>query len=384
MPYAGDPWFPPGTVLFSRGKSFYEMVEDLGPGHHGERVLVARRRVKGEAHGKVILKAVLMPAVTAELKLARKRLEEEVKLASYLRHPNIARVYDMHKAQGALYVITECVTGCSLNTLAEVALTHQRRFPESFMLYVGAQVAGALAHAHTCRSDSGKPLNIVHRAMDPVRIRMSLAGEVKLTDFGLASARLPGQGSTRRPGPRDEVYWASPEALLGQPEDARSDLFTLGMVLVDFATGRHLLSAPTLLTRDLWELVPEGEREWLGFAIARVQDEWGGVDPEDTILRAATFTPADVDAATQGLSEPTRAIFRKLLRREPAERYASALELQEDLSNVLRERGGYSAKNAADAIQAALRRAGEAMADDVDGAQSAFCQDHITTEPTPP
>jgi serine/threonine protein kinase len=228
-------------------------------------------------------------------------------------------------------------------------------------------------------------LNIVHRAIDPVRIRVTLAGEVKLMDFGLASARLPGQRSTRRPGARGDVYWASPEALVGQQsEDARSDLFTLGMVLVEFATGRHLLSAPTMLTEDLWALVPKGERERLGGIVARVRDEWDGVDPEDTILRAATFTPADVDAATHGLSEPTRAVFRKLLRRAPAERYPSALALQEDLSSVLRQRGGYSAKNAADEIQAAMRRAGEARADEEDGAMSAFCEDTITTEPSPP
>jgi len=384
MAYAGSPWFPPGTHLFSHGAVTYDLLGDWGPGHHGERVLVALRRVKGEARGRAILKALPLPAVTSELKLARKRLEEEVRLATYLHHPNIARVDGMHKARGALYVITESVTGCSLNTLVEVALTHQRYFPESFMLYVGTQVAGALAHAHTCRSEKGEPLNIVHRAIDPVRIRVTLAGEVKLMDFGLASARLPGQRSTRRPGARGEVYWASPEALLGQSEDARSDLFTLGMVLLEFATGRHFLSAPEMLLGDLWALVPEAERARLGSAIARVQDEWTGVDPEETILRAATFTPADVEAATQGLSEPTRAVFRKLLRRAPAERYPSALALQEDLSNVLRERGGYSARHAADEIQAALRRAGKALAADEDGPQSAFCEDNITTEPSPP
>jgi len=61
MPYAGAPWFSPGTVLFSRGKSTYEMVEDLGPGHHGERVLVALQCVKGNARGRVILKALPLP-----------------------------------------------------------------------------------------------------------------------------------------------------------------------------------------------------------------------------------------------------------------------------------------------------------------------------------
>jgi serine/threonine protein kinase len=379
MPYSGSPWFPPGTALFKHGPATYEMQEDLGPGHHGERVLVATKRVKGEARGKVILKVLPLPAVTSGFRLARQRLEEEVKLATYLQHPSIAPVYGLHKTEGALYVMTECVSGCSLNTLVEVAMTSGRYFSESFMLYVGTRIAGALAHAHACRSETGEPLNIVHRAIDPVRIRLTLDGEVKLMDFGLAYARLPGQ-PTRRPEARGEVYWASPEALLGQPEDARSDLFTLGMVLVEFATGKHLLSASDMLTADLWELVPEAERQGLNHAIAQAQDEWGGVNPEDTILRAATFTSADVDAVTQGLSEPTRAVLRRLLRRDPAARYPSALALQEDLSTVLRERGGYGATHAAAEMQAALKRAGKALAAEEDGARSAFCPDEVSTE----
>ncbi|QSQ23733.1 hypothetical protein JY651_01735 [Pyxidicoccus parkwayensis] len=107
------------------------------------------------------------------------------------------------------------------------------------------------------------------------------------------------------------------------------------------------------------------------------------MDPEDRILRAATFTPEDVDAATQKLSAPTRAIFRKLLQRNPAERYASALALQEDMTKVLQERGNYDGTKAAQEIRRALQRAGEALAADEDGAESAFSQDDITTEPAP-
>ncbi|WP_164000878.1 serine/threonine protein kinase [Pyxidicoccus caerfyrddinensis] len=383
MPYSGEPWFPQGTVLFSRSSATYELLEDLAPGHHGERVLLALRRMKGEARGKFILKVVPLPAVTTALKLARKRLEEEVALATYLRHPNIARVYGMHKAKGALYVITESVAGCSLNTLVEVALTRGKHFPESFMLYVGAQIAGALAHAHTCRSEKDEPLDIVHRAIDPTRVRVTLTGHAKLTDFGLASAHLPGRKSVRLPRARGEVYWASPEALLGQSEDARSDLFVLGIVLLEFATGKHLLSAPNMLTDELWALIPQGARDRLNGAITRAQDEWNGVDPEDTILRAATFMPEDVEQVTEKLSEPTRAIFRKLLRRNPAERYTSALALQEDLTKVLQARGSYDGTKAAQEIRRALQRAGEALAADEDGAESAFSQDDITTEPAP-
>jgi serine/threonine protein kinase len=166
MPYSGNPWFPPGAVLFSQGKATYEMLEDLGPGHHGERVLVALRRFKGKAGGRVILKALPLPDVTSTLKVARKRLEEEVQLATYLHHPNIAHVYGMHINRGALYVIMEYVAGRSLHSLVDVSLTYGRYFPESFMLYVGAQVAGALVHAHSV-DGSRDPLKFDGRVEKP-------------------------------------------------------------------------------------------------------------------------------------------------------------------------------------------------------------------------
>ncbi|AEI64022.1 serine/threonine-protein kinase [Corallococcus macrosporus] len=375
--------FPRGTVLFTRKGALYELVEDLGAGPHGERLLLAHKRVKDGRAARVLLKALPLSNASAPMKEARERLEEEVRLASFLKYPNIARVHGMHKARRVLFVMTEAVPGYSLNTLLEVAFARGRTFPEPFMLYVGAQVAGALAHAHACRGPTGAPLGIVHRAIDPGRIRVGLDGQVKLMDFGLASARLPGTRATRRPGARGEVYWASPEALLGQPEDGRSDLFALGLVLLEFATGTHLLSAYRMLLQDLWALVPEGEAEALRALIDRTRGAWAGVDPEETIVRAATLSHADVVAATRPLSEPVRAIFHKLLRRAPSERYASALTLQDDLTQALRTYGSYTARTATREIQLALREAGEALAGEEEGAWGAPHEDAITTEPSP-
>ncbi|RKH43876.1 serine/threonine protein kinase [Corallococcus interemptor] len=383
MSDSGTSLFPEGLVLFSLKGATYEMLEDLGPGHHGERVLSAIQRTKNQGVRRVILKALPLADSNPVLKAARKRLDEEIQLATFLRHPNIACIHGMHKAKGTLFLITEAVDGFSLNTLLEVATAKGSAFPESFMLYVGAKIAGALAHAHTCRTAEGAPLKIVHRAIAPTRIRVTFDGQVKLTDFGVASARLPGQHTTRRPGARGEVYWAAPESLLGQPEDARSDLFTLGLVLLEFATGKHLLSAYDLLLKELWTRVPEEATEQLSSAIARMKNATGGIDPEETILRAATFTPADVEAATQALSEPTRAVFRKLLRRNPDERHMSALTLQDDLTRVLRARGNYTARMASQEIQSALRGAGQAMAEDEVGPKLLRHQDFITTEPSP-
>jgi len=144
--------FPRGTVLFSHQGALYELVADLGAGPHGERTLLALRRVKDRPARRVLLKALPLSGTSAALKEARQRLEEEVRLAVFLKHPNIARVHGMHKARRVLFVITEAVPGYSLNTLLEVALARRRSFSEPFLLYVGMQVAGALAHAHTCRA----------------------------------------------------------------------------------------------------------------------------------------------------------------------------------------------------------------------------------------
>lgn len=378
MQASGRFLFPEGKVLFSFDGATYEMVQDLGTGPHGERILSALRRVKGKAAMPVILKALPRTPGKEGLKEARKRLREEVKLASFLRHPNIARVHGAHEAKGTLYLITEAVPGCSLNTLLEIAFTRERHFPEPFMLYVGAQIAQALAHAHTCQSPKGTPLKIVHRAIDSSHIRMTLDGQVKLTDFGVASARLPGQRSTRRPGVRGEVFWASPEVLLGHPEDARSDLFTLGMVLLEFATGRHLLTPYTLLAKQMWELIPEAEEQQVQSAILRAKS-WGWEDAEETILRAATFTPGDVEEATQPLSEPTRALFRRLLRRNPADRYTSACILQDELMKALRTHGRYTTRMAAREIQAALHGVGRALAEEEEGTRLLSAADYIET-----
>ncbi|MBZ4414991.1 protein kinase [Myxococcus sp. RHSTA-1-4] len=384
MVFSRPPAFPPGNVLFRRDGIAYELVQDLGPGSHGERIVLALKRDRsGKDLGRVIVKTLALPVLTRATQEARKRLEEEVQLATFLQHPNIARVHGLHEVRGALHVIMEAVSGRSLESLLTLAHGRGRYFSESFMLHVGAQVASALAHAHGRRDTKGQPLHIVHRAIDPTRIRVKLSGKAKLMDFGLASAHLPGRRTVRVPRPRGDAYYTSPEALLGEPEDARSDLFVLGLVLLEFATGRHLLNPPDLLPREVWARLPEAERERLGHAIGRAQDVWAEPDMGEIVLRAATFTPADVAKAAENLSEPVRALFLKLLRRNPAERFASAAEAEDRMRKLLHERDDYGHARAAAELQAALEEAGEALAAEEYGARRVLHPDDISTEPSP-
>jgi len=383
MVFSRPPALPPGNVLFRSEGIAYELVQDLGLGSHGERVLLALRRGKDrEDMGRVIIKTLALPALTAATKEARRRLEEEVQLAAYLQHPNIARVHGLEEAKGGLHVIMEAVSGRSLESLLNLSHACGRYFSESFMLQVGAQVASALAHAHSRRDEKGQPLHIVHRAIDPTRIRVKLTGKAKLMDFGLASAHLPGRRTARLPRARGDAYYTSPEALLGEPEDARSDLFVLGLVLLEFATGRHLLNPPDLLPGELWNLLPETKKERLGDAIARAQDAWAEPDMGEIVLRAATFTAEDVAKAAEKLSAPVRAIFLKLLRRNPSERYTSATEVEERMRRLLHDRDNHGHAEAAAELKEVLVEAGEALAaNEEQGTRRALHPDDVSTEP---
>lgn len=383
MVFSRPPAYPPGNILFRRDGIAYELVQSLGLGSHGERVLLALQRGRGQADlGRVIIKLLALPALTEATKEARKRMMEEVQLATYLHHPNIARVHGLHDSRKALYVIMEAVSGRSMESLLNLAHGRGRYFSEDFMLHIGAQVAGALAHAHGCRDEKGQPLHIVHRAIDPTRIRVKRSGRAKLTDFGLASAHLPGRRTVRLPRARGDAYYTSPEALLGEPEDARSDLFVLGLVLLESATGRHLLHPPDLLPRELWQRVPEQMRKHISDAIARAQDAWTEPDMGELVLRAATFTPEDVARAAEGLSAPVQALLSRLLRRVPSERYASATEVESRMRKLLHERMDYGHAEAAAELHTALVEAGEALAENAEpGVGRLLHPDSVSTEP---
>ncbi|WP_216618886.1 hypothetical protein [Corallococcus carmarthensis] len=116
-----------GTVLFSHAGTAYEFFQELGIGRNGERVLFARPRTPSGYRGKVLVKCVPLPegAVPEKFQRARARLEEEVRLAQFLQHPNIARVHGLFEmkfgeARG-LGAVMECVEGFSLDTLLTIA-----------------------------------------------------------------------------------------------------------------------------------------------------------------------------------------------------------------------------------------------------------------------
>jgi eukaryotic-like serine/threonine-protein kinase len=106
----------------------------------------------------------------------RARLKEEARLAAHLQHPTIARIIACHEVEGTLYVVSEPVEGTSINTLISYSQMRQAFLSPAFCLYVGAEVANALHSAHTCKDESGAPLGIVHRDINPARVYLGPKG----------------------------------------------------------------------------------------------------------------------------------------------------------------------------------------------------------------
>ncbi|NTX57532.1 protein kinase [Myxococcus sp. CA039A] len=387
-----DPRLTEGVVLFSQGDTTYFLFQILGEGRNGERILYARPRTPEGLQGKVLVKYVALPkgeGISEKHQRARIRLEEEVRLARFLQHPSIARVHGLFEMKQALCVASECVDGFTLDSLLAIAQARGRYFSEAFVLHVFAEVAAALAYAHERTDDAGIPLGIVNRDVNPTRIRLTPQGGVKLTDFGVAFSRLAGRVATSLPRPKGDVIYSSPELLLGEEVDRRADLFSLGLTMLEFATGRHLYDPGNLKLSDLEARMSEEERRRVLKATVRSMDAGLTSVAEDAICWAMAYRPLDVDVAVLGVPEPLRAILRKLFHRKPSDRFETAADLEGALRIRLDDLGPYGPDDAVNEVQQALTDAGDAMEelnllDDEGGFIPADWRahpDHVETQP---
>ncbi|HEX8822809.1 MAG TPA: protein kinase [Archangium sp.] len=348
-------------VLFSHeGTDFLEVwpLPDSDRPHASERYLARPRTSQGVGP---LVEVTVLPAHAP--REARLRLEEEVWLASRLQHPAIARVHGLYEVGEDFFLVSEHVDGCDLETVGVLTTLRQARMSEAFALYVASEVAGALDHAHTLKDERGAPLGIIHRAVGGESIRVERAtGAVKLADFAAAFCLMPGRVPSPEGLVRGLLDTAAPERLplTGRAEvDARADLFSLGVVLLDLLTGRVLY--------DL-EPVEAAAEQALGVRKRRVKlkaevPSW--VSVTQMALRAAAFHPSHVEAVMReaGVSAPVGDVLRKLLRHEPDARYATAAEVRAALQACLGAAGDppYGAPEAARELCQAIAEAEESV-----------------------
>jgi serine/threonine protein kinase/tetratricopeptide (TPR) repeat protein len=253
---------PPGPAGAARSappeQAFgrYRLLERLGEGGMAEVFKAKSFGVEG--FEKVLVIKRILPKLAAQPQFVD-MFVHEAKLAVRLSHANIVQVFDLGRVDHAggapgspeassYYIAMEYVPGLDLATLLSRCRKQKISVPLGMAVFITAEVAKALDHAHRRRDEQSRPLGIVHRDISPQNILISWEGEVKVTDFGIAKAKdsINDEADGERPGRvRGKLAYMSPEQSLGQPLDGRSDVFSLGTVLYEMIAGNNPFVAPT-------------------------------------------------------------------------------------------------------------------------------------------
>jgi hypothetical protein len=294
----------------------YVVEERIAVGGMAEIYRASRPGPAGFA--KQVAIKVVLPELARDPEFVRMFLDE-ARLAARLSSPHLVQVFDAGQEGETYFLVMEYVDGMDLASL----LAQQGPLPLALGAHLGRQLCAALADLHEATDADGKQLQVVHRDVSPGNVLLSLQGDVKLGDYGIAKA-LAGGLRTERGTLKGKLAYLSPEQARGEPVDVRTDIYGLGLVLFEGLTGQRYLEA-------------RGEPELLRAAA-------------QPVLRA----PSMVDA---GLA-PIDAVLGRALAPEPSRRYPSARLLDRELSGLLRER---SPAELREQLSARVRRARDAV-----------------------
>lgn len=230
---------------------------------------------------------------------------DEARLAGRLNHPNVVHTYEVGEQEGHYMLVMEYLEGQPLSAVLRRARDKNVRLPLGLQLRVLIEALSGLHYAHELRDFDGTPLNLVHRDVSPQNIFITYDGQIKVLDFGIAKA-ITSSAETKAGVIKGKIAYMAPEQFLGEKVDRRVDVYGMGAVVWQLASGQRL-----------WKGVPDGQ------VIHRV-------------VNGDLPSPRDVNPEAD--EELTR-ICMKALAKDRTERYASALEMQQDLEAMLDNAG---------------------------------------------
>jgi serine/threonine protein kinase/Tol biopolymer transport system component len=326
----------------------YRIIDPLGKGGMGEVFAAEDMRL----HRRVALK--ILPPIFAADPAYRQRFEREAQAVAALNHPNIVTIHSVEEDNGRLFLTMELVDGRPLSDLIPPG-----GVPIERLLRIGAEVADAMAAA--------QEQGITHRDLKPGNVMVTSSGRAKVLDFGLAKLReaesAPATDDVTRMAQSDvtgegkiigTVAYMSPEQAEGKAVDPRSDIFSLGVVLHEMATGDRPFKGDT------------------------------NVSILSSILKD---TPPSVTDSNPALPADLSRIVRRCLAKDPSRRYQTAADLRNDLDELKQDTSTGVLSGVRPAVvrpRARFRRAGIAAAGLAVAALSLFLLKGRWLAPSPP
>ncbi len=280
----------------------YRVIKRLAAGGMAEVFLGESSSVQGFVKT-VAIKRVL-PHLCQNPKFIQMFLDE-VRLSARLNHANIVTVFDVGASENTYFLVMEYVDGTNLKELLESARKRQRQLEPKQGAYIGIEACRGLSYAHHLSDESGESLHIVHRDISPPNIMITKQGEIKVADFGLAKAGMNVEKTD--PGVvKGKFGYLAPEVAYGEEADARSDVFSLGVVIWEMLAGRRLFL---------------GETDFHTVKLVRAAN----------IPRLAPLN--------RFVDENFEEILLRALARDPARRFQTAQEFGDMLAGYLFEKG---------------------------------------------
>jgi serine/threonine protein kinase len=232
---------------------------------------------------------------------------DEAKITSQFNHPNIAQVHEISSVEDIYYIALEFVRGLNFRRLRHLMVDYYGLPPLELVAGIASQIASGLHHAHCATDEYGNYLAIVHRDVSPNNLLLSFEGNAKLVDFGVAKATIQSH-QTSAGTVKGKYRYMSPEQIQALPIDHRSDIYALGAVIYELATGVVLFKRTT----------------------------------EAETIRAVYIDPIIPPSVLLGSCDPEfERIVMRALERDPDDRYQTADELRYDLECFMFNRNRY-------------------------------------------
>lgn len=220
----------------------YQLIARLAHGRMGDVYKGKNQGVEG--FERILVVKTINPAL-ASIERFVDIVVEEAQRAVALSHANVAQVLDLGREDDSqtVYIATEFVNGLDLRRALNIAQHTQTQWSAELSLFIASEIANGLDYAHRRKDFNFNKLNLIHRNLTPHNIMLSTEGDVKITDFGIARAMDIIPPTDEEEQMRRAIY-SAPEVARGEAAYQQSDIFSLGLILIEMLEGRHPYADP--------------------------------------------------------------------------------------------------------------------------------------------